>query len=302
MELKTSISEEFLSLFYNGIDCDIEDTHSKLSLRILRIENNKFCYPELISKLSNAVISFSLSRQEFSVLEKDKRYGELNTKALEKFRNYKTNDGEAGELLLYCFLESHLKAPKILTKLEIKTSSNDYVKGSDGIHLLKIDETKYQLIFGESKLDASLTTSLSEAFKSINDFINRPKNNINSEIGLINSQLCKEAFDENLYNSIKSIIFPTANDNSIIIKDNAFAIFAGFDLKITAEEEKMINDEFRESVKKRIIADVESKKSHIKNKIDEYKLHGYCFYVYIFPFTKFDETRKKIIEDLVSSK
>lgn len=146
-----------------------------------------------------------------------------------------------------------------------------------------------------------MTTSLSQAFKSIDDFIKRPKNNINSEIGLINSQLCKEAFDEGLYNTLKSIIFPTASDNGIT-KDNAFAIFAGFDLKLTIEEEKMKNDEFREAIKKRVITEVESKKAHIKKKIDEYKLHGYTFYVYVFPFTQLDETRKKIIEDLVSVK
>lgn len=106
-------------------------------------------------------------------------------------------------MLLYCFLEAHLNAPKILTKLEIKLSSKDYAKGSDGIHLLRISENNYQLIFGESKLHENLTDSISDAFKSIHDFITRDKNNLTDEIGLISTQLCKEAYAEDLYLFLK---------------------------------------------------------------------------------------------------
>lgn len=300
--LENSIKETFLDIFYNDIECQIEETSSSLNLRILRIENNQFCYPELIAQLSNAVINFSLSRKEFFDFEKDKRYGELNKRALEKFRDYQVNDGEAGELLLYCFLEAHLKAPKILTKLEIKTSTKDYVKGSDGIHLLRITDNKYHLIFGESKLDANLTTSITNAFKSIHEFITRDTNNISYEMGLINSQLGKEAFDDELYRFIKSIIFPSANSANPISKDNAFAIFAGFDLKVTQEESKLSNDEFRSLVRNRIKNEVEKRKQHIKAKIKEYGLQGYTFYIYVFPFMELSKTRKKIIQDLTLAK
>lgn len=300
--LNIGIKESFLDLFYNDIECDIEDVNSKLNLRILRIENNQFCYPDLIKELSNAILTFSLSRKAFTDFEKDKRYGELYNAAIQKFRDYNVNDGEAGELLLYCFLEAHLKAPKILTKLELKTSNNDYVKGSDGIHLLRLSDSQYQLVFGESKLDAELTTSITNAFKSISDFITRDKNNIYDEIGIINSQLCKEAYDDRLYEFIKSIIFPKLNSSSPITKDNAFAIFAGFDITVSDNEAQMKNDDFRSLIRNRIKQQVEEKKAHIKKKINEYKLNGYAFYVYVFPFMKLDETRKKIIEDLTTAK
>jgi len=48
-------------------------------------------------------------------------------------------------------LETHLNAPKILTKLEVKTAPNDYVKGADGVHLLQLNEQDFQLILGEAK-------------------------------------------------------------------------------------------------------------------------------------------------------
>jgi len=298
MELKTSINENFLQLFYNEIECDIKDTNSKLNLHILKIENNQFCYPELINNLRNHFISFSLSRKEINDFIKDKRWGELYERAASKFRDYNVNEGEAGELLLFCFLEAHLKAPKILTKMEIKLSSNDYAKGSDGVHLLKVSDKNYQLIFGESKLEQNLTTSISHAFKSIHDFITRSKNNINDEIGLINSQLCKEVFDEELYQFLKSVIMPKANEKNPITKNNAFAIFAGFEINPTDAEKKMSNDNFLKLIKSQIKAEVESKIDHIKKKLDEYNLHGYTFYVYVFPFMKLDETRKEIIRKI----
>lgn len=299
MKLKPSINESFLDLFYKEIDCVIDGTNSKLNLYILKIENNQFCYPELINELSNHFISFSLSRKEISDFMKNERYGELYRKAASKFRDYNVNEGEAGELLLFCFLESHLKAPKILTKLEIKLSSKDYAKGSDGIHLLEISPKKYQLIFGESKLDQVLTTSISNAFKSIHDFIHRRKNNINDEIGLINSQLCKEAFDEDLYQFLKSVIIPRASEKEPITKNNAFAIFAGFEINPTAEENRLGNDEFLDLIRNKIKSEVEGKIGHIKKKIEEYKLHNYTFYVYVFPFMKLDETRKEIIKKII---
>lgn len=298
--LECGIKESFLDCFYNDIECLIDGTNSNLNLRILRIENNQFCYDDLITKLYNAVLHFSLSRKQFNEFTNDGRYGELSRAAVEKFRDYEVNDGEAGELLLYCFLESHLKAPKILTKLEIKTSQNDYVKGSDGIHLLKVSDSNYQLIFGESKLDENLTTSITNAFKSIHDFIHRDKNNIHSEIGLLNSQLCKEALDDSLYDFIKSIVFPKANVPNPIDRDHAFAIFAGFQIKPTKDELKLKNEEFRKMIRQRITEEVTKRKDHIKKKIEELELNNYTFYVYVFPFMQIDKTRKKIIKDLTT--
>ena len=300
MVLKTSIEQDFLDLFYNEIECDIEGTASKLNLRILRIQNNTFDYHQLVQRLFNCVIPFAFSRQEIEKFYSQGRSGELFVNSIAKFRNYKANDGEAGELLLFCLLESHLSAPKILTKLEIKQHSDDYAKGSDGIHLLKISDDRYQLIFGESKLDANLTTSLSEAFKSISEFINRPVSNINSEIGLLSSQLCKEAFDEKVYEVIKSIVFPSAA-TSTVKRDNAFGIFAGFDLEVSEEEQKLSNSEFESTIRKRLSDEVSKRRNHIKKKIEEYKLFGYTFYVYVFPFIDLDENRKRIIKNIKST-
>jgi len=57
-----------------------------------------------------------------------------------------------------------------------------------------------------------------------------------------------------------------------------------------------------ELVKNRVEAEVSKKMSHVEKKITQYKLHGFSFYIYVFPFMKIADTRKKIIEKLTHVK
>ena len=76
---------------------------NKLNLFVLKINSNEFDYDLLIDMLLDPVIDYSISRQ---VKEKYKnRPATLSKKAREKFVEYARNNGELGELLLFCFLE-----------------------------------------------------------------------------------------------------------------------------------------------------------------------------------------------------
>ena len=57
--------------------------------------------------------------------------------------------GEAGETLLFFLMEAVLGAPQLVAKMELKTNSNDEVKGSDGIHVRWNEQDKLvDLYFG----------------------------------------------------------------------------------------------------------------------------------------------------------
>lgn len=293
--LKTDIKKDFLDLFYNEInDFVITGLNVRLNLHILKIESNQFAYSQLVDKLFHCVVPFCLSKKE--VEQYQNNFG-IFTKAVQKLRDYKSNDGEMGEILLYCLLESQLEAPKIFTKLELKTSSNDYVKGSDGVHLLKLDERNFQLVFGESKLRKDLQDGLFDAFKSINEFLTRPNNNINHEIGLLNTHLEREAMNDELYQFLKTVILPSASDDEVY-RDNAFGVFVGFDLKLDSAKLAMPNHQFRAEVRKTIREAVEKEISYIEKKIKDYKLQGHAIYIYVVPFTDLDKTRKRVIQNL----
>jgi len=223
MLLKTAVSDSFLKLFYHEI-ADLPLSRSnKLNLFILRIESNRFSYNSLTQQLYDLIITFSLSRAELDRL-KDTPGGQKYKLACERLRNHLSNEGELEEILLYSFLEAHLKAPKLLTILELKTSPNDYVKGSDGVHLLKVGDNNFQLIFGVSKLYSNLEQGITKAFDSIIEFIDKKKNKIAYEAHILTSHLLKESVDEETYQFLKRIIVPNERDEDIEL-DNSFGIY-----------------------------------------------------------------------------
>lgn len=165
--------------FLNSFDLLLETTideyqRERLSLYALKINANEFNYNNLQEQLVDPMIDYAVSREVKNNIQIDQ---ELYQKSERKFKEYSKNDGELGELLLFCFLEAQLKAPKILSKLELKTSTKLYVNGADGVHFLKLGDGNYQLIFGESKMYKDIKDAFDKALKSLYEF----KNEINEK-------------------------------------------------------------------------------------------------------------------------
>jgi NTP pyrophosphatase (non-canonical NTP hydrolase) len=297
MPLKTDVQNSFLNLFSKIIENEQLENGNKLNLFALKISNNSFSYETLTEELGDILTTYALSRSTYNELCAQKKYNTLVARAKEKLRDAKSNEGELGEILLYCMLESHLKAPKLLTKLELKTAVNNYVNGADGVHLLKISDSTYQFIFGESKLDANLKTGIYNAFNSINNLLKDDLNKLRYEISLVNSNILKETVDDTSTAILKKLLIPTENNVDLNI-DHSFGIFLGFDIPITDEERRMSNSEFRTMMDGKIEIAVRSVLPTINNQVKKNEFTGYSFYIYIILFSKLDNTRKKIIEKL----
>ena len=115
--IENNIKIDFLDLFYNDLCNEVVENNNQLNLFTLKVKNNAFSYDELINELGNKLYYFALSRKQINQLKKDDKLNDLIKKAKSKLKDHLNNDGELGEILLYCLLESHLNAPKILTKL-----------------------------------------------------------------------------------------------------------------------------------------------------------------------------------------
>lgn len=273
-----------------------ENGKTKVDLFALNINANEFDYEELKRVLLNPMIDFAVSRKVRE--EYKERVGELQKNARIKFVDHLHNKGELGELLLFAFLESHLKAPKILSKLELKTSTNQNVNGADGVHFKKLANGNYQLIFGESKTMQNLTDAITEAFKSIYEFKNGINEKGNEKSGLayermlIADHIAKETFTQEEKDFITSIIYPQSSNDYHV--DNAFGVFIGFEISISTDEIKLNNEEFRTKIFERIRQEVQKRKAHIENKITEFNLSGHHFYLYVLPFTNLDKSRGDI--------
>lgn len=295
--LRIDVQNNFLNLFSRIIENELLENGNKLNLFALKITNNCFSYETLIEELGNILTTYALSRSTYDELCSQKRYASLVTKAKEKLRKAENNDGELGEILLYCMLESHLNAPKLLTKLELKTAANNYVNGADGVHLLKIDDSTYQFVFGESKLNSDLRRGIYNAFNSINNLLKDNLNKLRYEISLVNSNILKETETEESSTILKKLLIPKENDEDLNI-DYSFGIFLGFDIPISDEERNMENSRFRTLMNTKIEEAVRDVLTTLNDQIKKREFVGYSFYIYVIPFSELDITRNKIIESL----
>ena len=299
MLLRQDIKNNFLNLFTKAMENEPLEKDNRLNVFVLKVENNHFNYEGLKETLENNLIMYALSRHTVDELVAQKRFGNLVKYAKVKLRNAKVNEGELGELMLYCLLESHLGAPKLLTKLELKTAPNDYVKGADGVHLLQLNEKSFQIVFCESKLYKDLNHGIREAYDSIKKMIDNGLSKIVFEKHLIDSNLLKENVSEDEMQLLKKILIPADNDEELEV-DNSFGVFLGFDIPITDEERQVSNSQFRTDIIAKVKEAVTKQIDTINSYLKKNDFIGYQFYFYVMPFDDLAKNRTEIINNLKS--
>ena len=252
----TSINNGFDSVFKEVAGGQRLNLRNNNCLRLfcLDISNNEFSYAGLHQFLQRNVGRYVFSRATIEQFVADGDADALGLKAIELLRqannpNDNGSGGELGEMLLYLFLEQKLNAPKLLSKVELKTAKNQYVFGSDGIHLLSLGDKMFQLVLGESKIKGDLENAVDDAFKSIQ----KVSNDTDNEIRLIERNVLAESFDPEMTELIKSIIVPSKRDLSIAV-DNAFGVFLGYTLGI--DSDGYSNADFRLAVDAQIANDL----------------------------------------------
>lgn len=303
---KSITTDDFLDVF-EPVSQVMLDPHERkrLNIYMMKTNANEFAYDALVDKLLEPTIDFALSRATKNKYKN--RPAHLSKQGRAEFRKIASNKGELGEVLLYCFLESHLNAPKILTKYELKTSSNNYANGSDGIHYVKLANGAHQLIFCEAKMYEAIGEAITDAFESIRLFKNEVnvdgeyKPGIIFEKSLLSSHLGKETFSKEDARFLERLIYPSKNaGEEEIVVDDAFAVFIGYQMKITDKDKEKPADIFRQELKEKIAKYTNKKVDAISQAIKDNNLQGHDFYIYVIPFTDLDKSRKKILEGVLS--
>ncbi|MEL7654281.1 MAG: DUF1837 domain-containing protein [Bacillota bacterium] len=298
----TSIGTGFDSVFVEVYSVDLNLANQNcLRIFSLDIQNNAFSYSGLHQFLQKNIGRYVFSRAE---IEKFKLYDEaeaIGLKAQELLRNasYPKDSGaggELGEILLYLFLEQKLNAPKLLSKIELKTTENQYIFGSDGVHLLncagKDGNPLCQLILGESKIIGSLKSAIDDAF----DSLEKASANHDNELRLVETNIFKEAFDDSTAEYIKSLIIPSKRNLSQSV-DKAFGVFLGYTIYLGSSG-KYSNAAYRQALQEKMIKDIQDNVSYITSKVAIKNLEGYSFYFYVLPFDNAMADRASIINKL----
>ena len=301
MSIVTTVDNEFLEnfhLLYN-------EKHDNNTLKFYcpYIDANSMSFDSLIDSLMEAAGHYCLSRRTWE--EHKNKHMHLSRLVREKFRKLSSNDGELGELLLFSFLESDLNAPKLLSKMELKTNPNNYFNGADGVHYLKVSDENYQLIYGESKVYSDLKSGIKAAINSIHDFkYEKIKDDESGELrgirfekGLLNAFITNEVFTPEDCEFVKSLIYPKASAKYNV--DTAFAIFVLFNIDIDQKEKKRSSDDFKKWLFDILTQKITKMIPSILKLIEEKELSGHSIYFYLLPMEKLDENREQILKEVV---
>lgn len=156
----------------------ISGIHAELRLHCLKLNGNgEPMVKALAEALYRYIIDYCLSCRDRPDLLDNRQAAKVIKEARSLFRHPARSEdnpdtsGEAGESLLFFLIEAILGAPQLVAKMELKTNSNDEVKGSDGIHARwNEDDLVVDFYFGEAKLYKSAGDAVSAALKSIDSF------------------------------------------------------------------------------------------------------------------------------------
>lgn len=150
----------------------------------------------------------------------------LQNRAVDLFKkaNRDTNrNGEFGEVIAYLLIESVLRAPQLVAKMGLKTSSQMPVHGSDGIHF-SLDQpgNRLRLYWGESKCHASIAKAINEAATSVADNLKHDK--MSHELFLIERHADLDQYPAPLREAILDFLDPYSESSNSRIDTSVMLI------------------------------------------------------------------------------
>lgn len=171
-------------------------------------------------------------------------------------KNQLDSGGEPGELILYALLEGVLKAPRLVSKMYLKTNSNMPVHGTDGIHL-GYDEVKdlLTIYFGESKMYQDFSSAADAAFTSMADLLANA-GQVSREIEILNNLSDLTTLPPAFQAKVAEYINPYSISEQTLKKRIVHACLLGFEYSaynriLSLQPEKVVAA-FEDRYKKRI--------------------------------------------------
>jgi hypothetical protein len=197
------------------------------------------------SIMANFIFSCSEIEKKLS-LKSDKASEELFKKAVRKISEH-TAQGELGELLLFTMLEVYFEAPKILSKISLKTSRRVPVFGADAVHAQYVDGT-LRLYLGESKLHKDFASASSDAAQSISSCLKK----YGDEFDLLDSHMDFPEMDMDIREEMMELLDPFSKSNDKIPDILHTPCFIGFVEPSIFDNEKNYIEKYREVALKHV--------------------------------------------------
>lgn len=165
----------------------------------LNYEDRVYRQEELARIMKDSIVHFALTADEFKELKDTDDIGEMFRRAVSRISTArKDKKGDYGELLLFLLLVVFFPTKKFVTKVRLRTSNKDQVKGFDCAHFT-IENGEACLWLGEAKFHESFPTAFSTAIQSIEDHCS--SNFLKDEISILGSNI---EYNQN-YNELEKL-------------------------------------------------------------------------------------------------
>lgn len=180
--------------------------------------------------LANFIFSCSEVEKKMGLKSKNGKE-QLLIKSISKLSKH-TAQGELGELILFTLLDVYLKAPKLLSKVAMKTAPTMPVFGADAVHGQFYDGA-FRIFLGESKLHANFKSAASFAAISSKTAIE----NYGTEFNLLDSFMDFPDMDDEIKDQLLELINPFSSmDMTGVIHSSCFIGFTKSDLFVDEGE------------------------------------------------------------------
>ena len=143
---------------------------AQLRLFHLKLDGDTFTNEGLYKCLRKNIGQYVYSRTRIAKFKEEDDEASIGLEAMQLINEQRIKNPDSfgnmlGEILLYAFFEEKLGAPKIFSKIELDslTSESFY----DGIHLLKMDDISFQMVFGTSYVEDQMDDVIDNAFLKI---------------------------------------------------------------------------------------------------------------------------------------
>ncbi|ENM6576121.1 DUF1837 domain-containing protein [Vibrio fluvialis] len=198
------------------------------------LEDSKTSHDALFECIKNGI----LQNFVFSYREIQKKLGTLSDSAMEdlfvkatKKLSTHTAKGELGELILFTLLDVYIGAPKLLSKISMKTNPRMPVYGADAVHGQFLGD-EFRVYLGESKLHKNFKSAASDATTSIVS----AKNKFEDEFYLLDSYIDFPNLTSELEDKILKSLNPYNDDLSEKIHSPCFIGFTQPDILFQDEK------------------------------------------------------------------
>jgi len=262
---------------------------------------------EFVEFIRSQIIPFCLDRKYYNkmkvkIAENPNDYqtihklADVSNNLFIKAKKISKKSGEIGEIILFTMLEHFLGAPRVLSKMNLKTNNNMPVHGSDAIHMSYSQEDKsLYLYWGEAKLYGDLKGALRNIFSSVKTFHEKDENGDTDrefDLNLIERNI--DLDDSEAEQAFLQFLDPYSDCYNDLKEVHACLTVWDADLYKNITEEEIPEDIFKDKYEKLVSETCK----YIEEKVGENGVKHLRFHFLLLPVLKVYDIRKTFYQKL----